>query len=77
LIEFGGLLSKDGEDSFREITELKPRKKRRMLGEVLLGLTLVFFQSSVENGDKFGMGSRRGRDGGHGVTGPWRREGKG
>jgi hypothetical protein len=38
-----------------------------MLGEVLLSLTLVFFQSSVEDGGKVGMGGRRGRDRGHGV----------
>jgi hypothetical protein len=47
---------------------LKPGKER-MLGEVLLSLTLVFFQSNVENGGKVGMGGRRGRDSGHGVTG--------
>jgi len=68
LIEFGGFLSKDGEDSFRGMTGLKPGKER-MLGEVLLSLTVVFFQSSVENGGKVGMrGSRRGRDGGHDMT---------
>jgi hypothetical protein len=39
-----------------------------MLGEVLLGLTLVFVQSDVENGGKVGMRGRRGRDCGHGVT---------
>jgi hypothetical protein len=67
---------KDGEDSFGGITGLKPGKER-MLGEVLLSITLVFFQSDVENGGKVRMGGRRGRDSGHGVTGPWRREGKG
>jgi len=74
LIELGGLLSKDSEDSFGGITGLKPGKER-MVGEVLLCLTLVFFQSSVENGGKVGMGGRCGRDSGHGVTDPWRREG--
>jgi hypothetical protein len=39
-----------------------------VLGEVLLSLTLVFLQSSVENGGKVRMGGRRGRDSGHGVT---------
>jgi hypothetical protein len=71
LIELGGLLSKDGEDSYHSfggMTGLKPGKER-MLGEVLLSLTLVFLQSSVENGGKVGMGgTRRGRDTGHGVT---------
>ena len=76
MIELKGLLSKDGEDSFGGITRLKPGKER-MLGEVLLSLTLVLFQSSVENGGKVGVGGRRGRDSGHGVTGPWGREGKG
>jgi hypothetical protein len=66
LIELGGLFSKDGEDSFGGITGLK-RRKERMLGEVLLSLTLVFFQSKVENGGKVGIGSGGGRDGGHGV----------
>jgi hypothetical protein len=70
------LLLKDGEDSLGGFTGLKPGKER-MLGEILLSLTLVFFQSNVENGGKVGMGGRRGRDGGHGVTGPWRRGGKG
>ena len=67
LIELGGLLSKDGEDSLRGITGLKPRKER-MLGEVLLSLTLVFFQSSAEYRRKVGMGGRCGRNSGHGVT---------
>jgi hypothetical protein len=67
LIEHGALVSKDGEDSFWGMTGLKPGKER-MLGEVSLCPTLVFFQSSVENGGKVGMGGRRGRDGGHGVT---------
>ena len=74
-IRLGGLLSKDGEDSFGGITGLK-RGKEGMLGEVLLSPTVVFFQSSVENGGKVGMGGRRGRDSGHCVTGPWRREGR-
>jgi hypothetical protein len=52
--------------SFGGITVLKPGKER-MLGEVLLSLTLVFFQSNVENGGKVGMRGRRGRDSGHGV----------
>jgi hypothetical protein len=47
-----------------------------MLSEVLLSLTLVFFQSSVENGGKVGMGGRCGRDSGHGVVDLWRREGQ-
>jgi hypothetical protein len=67
LIELGGLLSKDGEDSFRGMTGLKPGKER-MLGEVLLGLTLVFLQSNIENGGKARMGGRRGSDSRHGVT---------
>jgi hypothetical protein len=75
LIELGGLFSKDGEDSFGGMTGLKPGKEG-MLGEVLLSLTLVFFQSSVENGGEVGMGGRCGRDSGHGVAGPWRREGR-
>ncbi|KAI0276065.1 hypothetical protein BGY98DRAFT_988346 [Russula aff. rugulosa BPL654] len=37
-----------------------------MLGEVLLSLTLVFFQSRVENGGKVRMGGRCGWDSGHG-----------
>ena len=75
LIEIGGLLSKDSEDSFGGITGLKPGKER-MLGEVLLGLTLVFFQSSVENGGRVGMGGRCRRDSRHGVTELWRRVGQ-
>jgi hypothetical protein len=67
LIELGGLLSKDGEDSFGGMTGLKPGKER-MLGEVLLSLTLVFFQSSVKNGGKVWMRGGGGRDSGHGVT---------
>jgi len=67
LIELGGLLSKYGKDSFGGMTGLKPGKEG-MLGEVLLRLTPVFFESSVENGGKIGMGGRRGRDSGHGVT---------
>jgi hypothetical protein len=49
------------------MTGLKPGKEG-MFGEVLLSLTVVFFQSKVENGGKVGVGGRRGRDGGHGVT---------
>jgi hypothetical protein len=67
LIELGGLLSKDGEDSFGGITGLKLGKEG-MLGEVLLSLTLVRFQSKVENGGKVGIGGRRGRVSRHGVT---------
>jgi hypothetical protein len=67
LIELGGLPSKDGEDGFGGIAGLK-RGKERMLGEVLLSLTLVFFQSNVKNGGKVGMRGRGGRDSGHGVT---------
>jgi len=67
LTELGGLLSKDGEDSFGGMTGLKADKER-MVGEVLLSLTLVLFQSNVENGGKIGMGGRRGRVSGHGVT---------
>jgi len=69
LIELGSLLSKDGEDSLGGMTGLKPRKER-MLGEVLFSLTVVFFQSSVENGGKIGMGGRlgRGRASGHGMV---------
>jgi hypothetical protein len=48
------------------MTGLKPGKER-MFGEVLLSLTVVFFQSNVEDGGKVGVGRRRGRDGGHGV----------
>jgi hypothetical protein len=33
----------------------------------LLSLTVVLFQSKVENGGKVGRGGRRGRDSGHGV----------
>ena len=74
MIEVGGLLSKDNEDIFRGITGLKPGKER-VLGEVLFSLTVVFFQSSIENGGKVGMG---GRCGGHGETGTERtgREGR-
>jgi hypothetical protein len=63
LIELRGLLSKGGEDSFGEITGLKPGKER-MLGKArtLLSLTLVFFQRNVENGGKVGMRGIRGRD---------------
>ena len=67
LIELGVLLSKDGEDSFGGITGLKPGKER-VVGEILLSLTLVLFQSKVENGGEVGMGGGCGRDGGHGVT---------
>jgi hypothetical protein len=67
LIESQGLLPKHGEDSFGGITGLKAGKER-MLGEVLLTLTLVFFQSNVENGGKVRMGGRCGWDCGHGVT---------
>jgi hypothetical protein len=76
LIELRGLLSKDGEDGFGGMTGLKPGKEG-MLGEVLLGLTFVFFQSKVENGGKVGMGGRRGRDCGHGVRDPVEKRGKG
>jgi hypothetical protein len=65
LIELGILPSKDGEDSFGGMTGLKPGKER-MVGEVLLGLTFVLFQSSVENGGKVGVGGRRGSNSGHG-----------
>ena len=51
LMELVGLLSKDAEGSFGGITGLKPGKKR-MLGEILLRLTLVFFQRNIENGGK-------------------------
>jgi hypothetical protein len=61
------LFPKDGEDSLRGITGLKPGKER-MLGEALLSVTPVFFQSNVKNGGKVRMGGRRGRDSGHGVT---------
>jgi hypothetical protein len=70
LIKLGRLLSKDCEDSFGRITGLKPGKER-MLGEVLLSLAVVFFQGSVENGGKVGMGG--GRDNRHDdVTGLWK-----
>jgi hypothetical protein len=73
----GGLLSKDGEDSLGGVTGLK-RGKERVLGEVMLSLTLVLFQSSVENRGKIGMGGTRcGGNSRHGVTSPRRREGKG
>ena len=65
-IDLGGLLSKDGEDSIGRMTGLKPGKER-MLGEVLVSLTVVFVQSGVENGGKIGMRGRGGRDSGHGV----------
>jgi hypothetical protein len=42
LIELGSLFSKDREDSLRRIAGLNPGKER-VLGEVLLSLTLVFF----------------------------------
>ena len=71
LIELEGFLFQDGEYSFGGVTGLKPRKER-MLGEVLLSLTLVFFQSGVEDGGKVGMGGRPGRDRGHNVAGPWK-----
>ena len=67
LIELGVLLSKDGEDSFGGITGLKPGKER-VVGEILLSLTVVLFQSKVENGGEVGMGGGCGRDGGHGAT---------
>jgi hypothetical protein len=53
LIEPGGLFSKDGEDSLGEITGLKPEKER-VRGWVLLSLTIVSFQSSVEKEGKVG-----------------------
>ena len=46
------LLLKDGEDILGRFTGLKPRKER-VLGKIFLGLTLVSFQSSIENGRKF------------------------
>jgi hypothetical protein len=49
------------------MTGLKPGEEG-MLGEILFSLTLVFFQSKVENGGEVGMRGRRGRDSGHGVT---------
>jgi hypothetical protein len=61
------LLSKHGDDGFGGITGLEPWKER-MLGEVLLGLTVVFFQSDVENGGKVGLRGRRGGDSVHSVT---------
>jgi hypothetical protein len=75
LIELGDLFSKDGEDIFGGITGLNPGKEG-MLGEVLFSLTIVFFQSNVENGGKVGMGGRGGRDSGHRVNGLQRREGE-
>ena len=74
LIEPRGLLPEHGEDSFGGITGLKAGKER-MLGEVLLSRTLVFFQSRVENGGKVRMGGRCGWDSGHGV--PAEKRGKG
>jgi hypothetical protein len=67
LIELGGLLSKDVENIFGGTTGLKAGKEG-MVDEVLLSLTVVLFQSKVENGGKVGMGGGCGRDGGHGVT---------
>ena len=77
LIVLGGLLSKDVENIFRGMTGLKPGKEG-MFDEVLLSLTVVLFQSKVENGSKVGMGGGCGRDGGHGVTacGEERRRGR-
>ena len=51
LIGVWGLLSKNGEDGFGGITRLKPGKER-MLGEVLLSLTIVGLQRSVKDGGK-------------------------
>ena len=61
------MLSKNGEDGFGGITRLKSGKEW-MLGEVLLSLTIVGLQRSVEDGGEVGMGSRCRRDCGHGVT---------
>ena len=66
LISLRGLLSKDSEDSFGGMTELKPGKER-VVGEVLLSLTVVCLQSMVENGGKVRIGGGCRRDGGHGV----------
>jgi hypothetical protein len=46
--------------------------KKGMRRQVLLGLTLVRFQRSIENGHKVRMGGRRGGAGGH--DGSWRRD---
>ena len=43
--------------------------KKGMIGEVLLSLTFVFFESGVEDGGKVRMGGGGGRDSGHAVTG--------
>jgi hypothetical protein len=75
LTKLGVLISKDGEDCLGGFTGLKPGKEG-MLGEVLLSLTVVCFQSSVENRGKVGMGGGHRRDSGHGVTGPWEKRGK-
>ena len=66
LINLRGLLSKDSEDSFGGMTELKPGKER-VVGEVLLSLTVACLQSMVENGGKVRIGGGCRRDGGHGV----------
>ena len=52
--EHGNLFPKDGEDSLGGITGLKAGKKR-MRGQVFLGLTFVGFQRRVENGHKVRM----------------------
>ena len=76
LIELGVLLSEDVENIFGGMTGLKPGKKG-MFDEVLLSLTVVFFQSKVEKGVKVGMGGGCGRDGGHGVTARREERGRG
>ena len=76
LIELGVLLSKDGEDSLGGITGLKPGKEW-VVGEILLSLTLVLFQSKVENGGEVGMGGGCGRGGRHGATARGEERGRG
>jgi len=51
LVERGNILSKYSEDILRGIAGLKVGKEW-MRGEVLLGLSFVIYQSSVENGSK-------------------------
>ena len=58
------LFSENGEDGVGGIARLKIEKER-MRGQVLLGLTLVGFQGSVKNGQKFGMRGRCRGDGRH------------
>lgn len=43
--------------------------KKGMVGEVLLSLTFVLFESGVEDGGKVRMGGGGGRDSRHAVTG--------